>query len=290
MEKINTLPPLEISLLRSFVAIARLGSISAAALQLGRTQSALSTQMKRLEQIAGAAVLHRTGSGVRLTKLGERLLSHAISILTAHDEALSDLTGDGLQGSLRFGCPEDYLDAFLPDALALFSAQHPDVEIEIACAPTSELKPMLDRGYIDAALVSELSTAASKDILRSVELVWIGKHPRPDILEDEILPLALSAPNTLDHQVACEAMRRKGLPYRIAFAANGMTALLAIARSGHAISAVTEIAVPSDLVVIREPLPPLAEIGIALARSTGPGGKALDSFCDIVTDVVSGVA
>lgn len=279
-------PPLEISLLRSFVAVARLGSISAAALQVGRTQSALSTQMKRLEQVAGGEVFHRTGSGVSMTKLGERLLSHALSILTVHDEAMSDLTGKSLQGSLSFGCPEDYLDVFLPEILSRFTTEHPAVEIEVTCAPTSELKPMLHRRQIDAALISEPTEAIGKEYLRSVKLVWVASNTRPAALRNEVVPLALAAPNTLDHQVACEAMRCAGRPYRIAFAASSLTGLLAIARSGHAISAVTDTAVPNDLVVIQDPLPALPEVGILLERSTAPGGEALDEFCRVASKVV----
>ncbi|MES0884607.1 LysR family transcriptional regulator [Roseibium sp. SCP14] len=280
------MPPLEISLLRSFVAVMRLGSISAAALQVGRTQSALSTQMKRLEQIVGGEVFHRSGSGVSPTRLGERLMTHAQSILAVHDEALSDLTDKGLQGSVRLGCPEDYLNAFIPNILSRFSAEHPAVEIEIACAPTSELKSMLHRRQIDVALLSETMDTIPKEPLRRTRLVWIASKPRSQVFQGEVLPLALAAPNTLDHQIACEAMRRAEQPYRIAFAASSLTGLLAIARSGHAISVVTDTAVPEDLFIVNDPLPVLPEVGIYLECSVPQAGDVLEEFCRVTSEVV----
>ena len=278
--------PLEISLLRSFVTVVRMGSISAAAVQVGRTQSALSMQMQRLEQIVGSQVLHRSGSGVSATRVGERLLVHAQSILRAHDEALSDLAGAGLRGSVWVGCPEDYLNVFLPTILTRFTAQHPAVEIEIVCAPTVELKPMLHRRQIDVAIVSEPAPSLRGESLRCTRFVWIANDPDPSVLRSDVLPLALSASNTLDHQAACDAMQRFGRPYRVAFASNSLAGLLAIARSGHAISVVTDVAVPGDLFVIDDPLPMLPEIGIVLARSTVQNLRAIEEFCRVAAAVL----
>ena len=278
--------PLEISLLRSFVAVVRLGSIRAAAVQVGRTQSALSMQMRRLEQIVGSQVLHRSGSGVSVTRVGERLLVHAHSILRAHDEALSDLAGTGLRGSVCVGCPEDYLNVFLPTVLTRFGDEHPGVEIEIVCAPTVELKPMLHRRQIDVAIVSEPAPSRQGEPLRCTRFVWIANDPDPAALQADVVPLALSASNTLDHQAACDAMHRVGRPYRVAFASNSLAGLLAIARSGHAISVVTDVAVPDDLFVISDPLPVLPEIGVVLARSAAQDARAIEVFCRVAAEVL----
>ena len=98
---------LDLALLSNFVVVARTGSISVAALQVGRTQSALSMQMQRLEALIGHALLHRSGSGVRLTAAGEKLLVHAQSLLVRHDEIFADMGGTALKGSVSLGCPED---------------------------------------------------------------------------------------------------------------------------------------------------------------------------------------
>lgn len=145
---------LDLALLRNFAVIARTGSISVASTQVGRTQSALSMQIQRLEALTGQAILHRSGSGVRLTTAGDKLLAHAEALLAKHDEILADMRGTGLKGSVSLGCPEDYSIAFLPDLLREFCALHPDVELRMVCAPTSELRPLLHRRQIEMALVS----------------------------------------------------------------------------------------------------------------------------------------
>ena len=191
---------LDILLLRSFVAVSRTGSISNAALQVGRTQSAVSMQMRRLETAVGQPILHRTGTGVALTATGDRLLSYAEKILTAHDEAVADLSGAGLQGSISFGCPEDYLTAFLPDLLKGFTERNSGVEIEVVCAPTVELRPLLHRRRIELALVSLPKDTEASRIIRLESFVWVANASAPKILESFVLPLALAAPETLDQE------------------------------------------------------------------------------------------
>jgi len=257
------MPILDLALLRNFVVVARAGSISVASSQIGRTQSALSMQMQRLEEMIGQPLLHRSGSGVRLTTAGEKLLAHAEAFLARHDEILADMRGTGLTGSVSFGCPEDYSIAFLPDLLRGFCAEHPNVELRMVCAPTLELRPLLHRRQIEMALVS-LSDPASGDVIRREDFVWVANRAEPDILGQASLPLALSAPMTLDYRAACDAMEAAGRRYRVAFASSSLAGLIAIARSGHAISVLTRTAVPPDLHIVTAGLPALPTIGIAL--------------------------
>ncbi|MEW5420810.1 LysR family transcriptional regulator [Amorphus sp. 3PC139-8] len=277
---------LDLSLLRSLVAVSRMGSISAAALQVGRTQSAVSMQMHRLEESLGQPILHRTGNGVRLTTTGERLLVHAERILGAHDEAVAEISGTGLYGSISFGCPEDYLTAFLPDILKGFSARHPAVEIEVVCAPTVELRPMLHRRQIDLALISLPAASNGTDILRPESFVWIASSPQPSILQQQVIPLALSASNTLDHRAACNAMDRLQMPYRISFASNSLAGLLAVARSGQAISVITRTATPPDLFILDDPMPVLPSIEIALSYASGSQSATVRTFGDYIHEQI----
>lgn len=257
------MPMLDLALLRNFAIVARAGSISLASLQVGRTQSALSMQMQRLEELIGQPILHRSGSGVRLTTAGHKLLAHAESLLAQHDEILAEMCGTGLGGSLSLGCPEDYSIAFLPDLLRGFCALHPEVELRMVCAPSSELRPLLHRRQIEMALVS-VPDVTSSEVVRVERFVWVANEAEPALLRHAILPLALSAPMTLDYRAACDAMEAVGRRYRIAFASNSLAGLIAIARSGHAISVLTRTAVPPDLHIVRAGLPTLPEIGIAL--------------------------
>ncbi|WP_319530481.1 LysR substrate-binding domain-containing protein [uncultured Cohaesibacter sp.] len=254
---------LDLALLRNFASVARLGSISLAAQEAGRTQSALSMQMHRLEDQLGQTLLHRTGAGVRLTSAGEKFLVHAESLLAQHDEILAEMSGDVLKGQVSLGCPEDYAITFLPELLRGFCTSYPDVELRLVCAPTTELRPMINRRQIDMALVS-LSDPNNSEAIRKERFVWVADHPRPQLLDNPILPLALSAPDTLDYRAACDAVEAINRRYRVAFASNSYAALIAIARSGHAVSVLTETAVPSDLAIVGDGLPGLPEIGLSL--------------------------
>lgn len=265
---------LDLALLKNFVVVARTGSISLASTQVGRTQSALSMQMQRLEEQVGQPLLQRTGAGMRLTSAGERLLSHAEQLIARHDEILADMGGVALKGTVSLGCPEDYSIAFLPELLKSFCAANPQVELRLVCAPTIGLKPLLQRRQIDMALVS-LPHAEDAAVIRRERFVWVADRPNTPVLANAILPLALSAPTTLDYRAACDAMEAVNRRYRVAFASDSLAGLIAITRAGHAISVLTKTAVPPDLHIIEEGLPKLPTIGIALEFSeTRPSSAA----------------
>ncbi|WP_321947597.1 LysR family transcriptional regulator [Paraburkholderia sp. J10-1] len=259
--------PLEIDLLRSFAVIAEVRSLSRAAERVGRTQSALSQQIKRLEEIVDQPLFQRTGRGVALTSPGERLLVHAQRILRLHDEAMADLCGTGLSGSIRFGCPDDYAAVFLPSLLRQFSSQHPHALVEVVCVPTPRLLEQLDKRAVDLAMVSLPLNAGDTDdeIIRREQLVWIGS-PELDAAHFDPLPLALSDPDTLDHIAACEALERAGRAYRVAYASSSLAGLTALVRSGQAFAVMTQTAVPPDLAILNgDPaLPPLPAVGITI--------------------------
>ncbi|WP_150564731.1 LysR substrate-binding domain-containing protein [Pandoraea cepalis] len=258
---------LEIDLLRSFVAIAQAGSLSRAAQRIARTQSALSQQMKRLEVIVDQPLLQRTGRGVVLTSPGERLLGHAQRILRAHDEAMAEMSGRGLSGTIRFGCPDDYAAAFLPHLLREFAVAHPHALVEVICEPTPRLMEQLSRHTLDLALISLPDGVDDEGVIRREPLVWIGNPGLEAVISnpDVALPLALSDPDTLDHMAACEALTRAGRAYRIAYASSNLAGLTALARSGQAFAVMTQTAVPADLrIVTGDTLPPLPSVGITV--------------------------
>jgi DNA-binding transcriptional LysR family regulator len=277
--------PLDLKLLATFVRAAHSGTLSAVAVQVGRTQSAVTMQIQRLEEALGRSLFHRSGSGVRLTGSGERFLAYAERILKIHDEAISALSDKGPRGSIIFGSPEDYLSAFFPALLKSFGTVYPDVEIKVVSAPTVELRTLLNARQIDLALV--YSPNANDAHVRTERLVWVGSKPALDHYDfGDIVPMALSASNAIDHKAACEAMARAGLRYKISYASNSLAGLIAVARSGLAISVMTEDAVPSDLHVLGAPLPRLPRLGILIAFADSERSPAVEAFADHIRGVL----
>lgn len=256
---------LDLDLLRTFVMVAETGALSRAADRVGRTQAAISMQVKRLEDITNQPLLQRTGRGVLLTAHGERLLVHAQKILRAHDEALAELSGEGLSGTLRLGCPDDYAAVFLPPLLRDFAARHPQVLVEVYCAPTPRLLERMDAHALDIAIVSQGEGDTGLQTIRLEPLVWVGARGS-DAAAMDVLQLALSDPDTLDHQAALRSLDRTGHPYRLAYASHSLTGLIAVVRSGQAIAVLTQTAVPADLQILPNDsgLPALPRVAIAL--------------------------
>lgn len=261
---------LDIDLLRSFVAIAETGVLGQAALRVGRTQSALSMQMQRLEGIVAQPLLHRTGRGVTLTATGERLLVRAGELLRKHDEALAELRGEQLSGVLRFSCPDDYAVVFLPYLLQGFASLHPRVQLEVMCAPTPRLHELLARRAVDLALVSvsvaETGGAVGGDVIRHEPLVWVTQRGGAAASIDP-LPLALGAPDALDHLLPRQALEAAGRAYRLAYASSSLSGLVGMARSGLAVIVLTRTAVPDDLEILTsaQGFPDLPGVGVKLA-------------------------
>ena len=164
---------LEPELLRSFVAIAETGSFTAAAHRVHRTQSAVSMQIKRLEEQLGAELFARQGRTVGLTHGGDRLLPHARRILQAHREALAAFDREQLAGAVTLGAPDDYASTFLPRSLARFAESHARVHLEFVCQPSVELVRRLAERTIDLALVTEGSGERGGTLLLRERLVWV---------------------------------------------------------------------------------------------------------------------
>ena len=278
---------LDLSLLRTFVIIAESGTLSRAASRVGRTQAAVSLQVKRLERILDQQLLERTGRGVTLTGGGTRLLAHAQRILRDHDEALAELSGKGLSGTIRFGCPDDYAVFFLPHLLRGFARAHPDVLVEVHSAHTPRLMERLERHGLDLALTSHAEGSKGVTIIRLEPLVWVGAVGS-NAADLDPLRLALTDPDTLDHRAARRSLSAAGRAYRIGYASASLAGLTAVVRSGQAIAVLTRTAVPDDLVVLppASGLPPLPNVGIAVTLDRAQATAVVRAFAKHVRSVL----
>ncbi|MGH8319584.1 MAG: LysR substrate-binding domain-containing protein [Steroidobacteraceae bacterium] len=271
---------LDIDVLRNFVAIADAAVMSRAAKQVGRTQAALSQQIKKLEGTVQQPLMIRNGRGVTLTIHGERLLAHAQKILRTHDEAVAEITGVSLSGRVRFGCPDDYARVFLPGLLQSFARQHPQVFIEVVCASSPRLLERMKEQALDIAIISRPDSPERDQFLRCEPFVWVaGKGS--DAFNLDPLQLALSDPDALDHLAATSSLGRAGRDYRIAYASGSVAGLLAVVRSGQAITVLTQTGVPPDLQILlpaSSGLPSLPSVGITVQTARPNPSRLINRF------------
>mgnify|MGYP006274032655 CR=1 FL=1 len=165
---------LDIGVLRSFVAVAETGGVTRAAGLLNLTQSAVSMQLKRLEEAIGLALLERSGRGVALTGAGEQLLGYARRMVETNDEAFRRLTHKAFEGEIVLGVPLDIVNPVIPQVLRRFATDYPRVKVQLLSLYTDMLKDMLARGECDLILTTEPELGPGGETLREVPLRWVG--------------------------------------------------------------------------------------------------------------------
>ncbi|WP_298261384.1 LysR family transcriptional regulator [uncultured Litoreibacter sp.] len=165
---------LDITSLRSFIAVADSGGVTKAAGYLHLTQSAVSMQLKRLEETLDVSLLDRSNRSVSLTAEGEQLLSYARRMLALNDEAYTRLTAKEFEGEITLGVPHDIIYPYIPPILRAFAADFPRVQIRLVSAPTTRLRDMFGRGECDVILTTEEQAGPGGEALVTLPLIWIG--------------------------------------------------------------------------------------------------------------------
>lgn len=258
---------LDPDLLRTFVAIVDGGGFTQAAKQIHRTQSAVSMQVRRLEEMLGRALFQRDGRGVQLAPDGEALLGYARRLLRLHDEAVAALTRPDLAGLVRIGTPDDYVDRFLPEILARFARAFPRVQVEVNCEPSVTLRRMLAEERLDLALITCTPGAETGEVLRREPVVWAAAE-RHLAHEEDPLPLALFQPGCSFRDWAIASLNRLGRPYRVAYTSASISGILAAVTAGLAVTVLCRSVLPSGVrpLGVDEGLPPLPSASITLHR------------------------
>lgn len=165
---------LDLTALRSFVAVSDAGGVTRAAGMLNLTQSAVSMQLKRLEEALDVALLDRSARTIALTPAGEQLLGYARSMLKTNDEILNRLTATEFEGDLRLGVPHDIIYPAIPAVLKRFAADFPRMQVRLISAPTRKLLDMFGRGEVDLILTTEETCGPGGQVLVELPLLWIG--------------------------------------------------------------------------------------------------------------------
>ncbi|WP_119167757.1 LysR substrate-binding domain-containing protein [Algihabitans albus] len=259
--------PLDLDLLRAFVAIAETGSFTRAGQDLGRTQSAVSMQIKRLEDQLESRLLDRSRRNVAVTGEGRLLLGYAKRLLQLNDEAVAQLLRPEVDGAVKLGTPDDYATCFLPGILASFAQAAPRVRIDVACDESLDLIGEVEAGRLDLALLTRTPAMRDGEALRRERLVWCASPGSP-ALRAEPLPLALFPEGCLFRQLVAQAFDAEGRDWRVAYSSPSLTALAAAVSAGLAVTVLAESTVPSGLQILEagSGLPQLPSVEIALFR------------------------
>lgn len=254
-------------LLRSFILVAEGGSVTRAAERVGRTQSAVSMQMRRLEEMLGEPVLRRRPGGLEPTERGAWLLERARGLLALNEEILTAFRAPPIMAQVRLGSPDDYTLQWLPRILARFARSHPGVEVDVQCVSSEQLVERLEAGSVDLALVTEGHGREGEEVWRG-PLRWVGSSAEA-IHRRDPLPLALAHPGCTWRRAALEALARAGRRTRITYNSTTQAGCFAVVLAGLAVTVSTPSLLPPGLMWLTEAdgLPRLPEMGILLACS-----------------------
>lgn len=285
------LPPgIDPDLLRSFVMIVESGSFTRAADRVGRTQSAVSMQMRRLEELLGHPLLTRTSKGITTTPQGAWLLERARSLLTLNDEIIGNFRAPPMVGTVRLGTPDDYALNWLPDILARFAETHPSVELDVTCMNSDVLVQRFNEGQLDLTLLTEgheVPGVAAQRIWTG-PLRWVGS-PAHALHRRDPLPLALALPSSHCpwRKGVFAALQGIGRAARVTYNSATQTGCFTVALAGLALTVSTPTSLPQGLSWLGEAegLPPLPDVGILLLRHEAAlGVPAADTLAAHITE------
>lgn len=262
-------PDLQISWLRTFVAVVDTGSLSAAAPLVHRSQSAVSMHIKKLEDIIGTAILSRGPRHLEVTSKGIELLTYSRRMLELQSEAYDALLGKQLTGLIRIGIPDDYA-MYLAPILRHFTSRYMGVEIELTCEQSTSLIPRIKNNELDIALISR-DKPEHGELLFHEPLVWVGAS-KYEVWRRNPLPIAVYEAGSMAQMETLSALNKANKAYRIVYKSSGLAGQLTAVESGLAVAALTRCSVPTELQVLQNlpaeyDLPKLTAMDVAVFRS-----------------------
>jgi DNA-binding transcriptional LysR family regulator len=263
---------LPIEVLRSFVAIIETGSMLQATERVFVTQSALSLQMRRLEEIVRQPLFNRQGRKLRLTPAGEHLLGVARNILELNDRAVASLQGKALSGAVGIGMNQDFADLLLPGVLNEFVISHPEIQLQMRVGGSQELLEAMKARQLDVVVCVRPEHEPKN--LKTMKMQWIGQA---HLLEREVLPLALLAEPCLFRATALQVLEEAGRKFRVVVETASLSAVRAAVQSGLAITLRNALFGETGMApgLAQESLPAVPGVGYALFTTEEPSPAAL---------------
>ena len=280
---------LDIDALRSFATGIELGSFAQAAERLNRSTSAVSAQLKKLEQQAGTPLLRKAGRGMALTEAGEAMLGYARRLLELNDEAVAAIRGVELAGRVRLGMQEDFGESLLPAVLGRFARSHPRLRIEARIACNAELLDGVNRGKLDLALAWEAGAGnPHAERVGRWPMRWIVATDAPLAKlcrHGEPLSLVMLESPCLLRNAAIEALDHAGIAWRVAFSSTSLAGTWAAVSAGLGVSVRTSLGLPDSVRALsakQAGLPALPMLGLALHRAEAEPSSAVVQLAGII--------
>lgn len=285
------MPDIDISLVRTFVAVVETGGLTSAGRLVGRTQPAVTHQINRLEEALGRPLLGHDRRHLTLTPDGEVFLEYARALLRLHDEARSRFTAPDIRGAVTLGVPDLYAAYLLPQLLRRFARAHPHVEIEMRCMRSVHLYEAMQKDELDLVIATLQPDVRTGVVVRSEPLTWVaGPHDQPEA--SEIVPLAVLPPGSVYRHRALDALGRVGRRWTITSVSESLAGLQAAVFAGLAISVFPRCAVQPGMRCpgVEDGLPELPAIELVLHRRPKDLSTAAEHLGDFVERELAQVA
>lgn len=278
-------------LIRSFVRAIDGGSFTRAAESVGRTQSAVSLQIKRLEETVGVRLFVRDAHNLNLTAEGRTFAQYARRILALNDEVLDLMRSPTVSGRVRFGAPSEYTASLLPDLLGRFAQAHPHVMLEVTSDLSKNLLARQQNGEFDlvVALHDDGQVGAGK-LVHIEPLVWFSSVDHFGHLRDP-LPLVLAPPPCIYRRRILDQLNREAKPCNIAYLSSSYNAVLAAVRAGLGVTAMAHSTVPEGFRLLETGLESLGNLEVRVHRSaSAEAGDAINYLEAYIAQRLGGTA
>lgn len=276
------------ALLRAFVAVKETGGFTRAAQRLNLTQSAVSHQIRKLEEQVGRQLLFRTTRALTLSEDGEDFLRYAQSILQTFDSMAQRFRPSPISGVVRFGVLENFMGDRLPTLLCKFSRAFPSVRLDVSVGMNLDLLPMIKAGELDLAVVMPPPDSDAGTPLRRTQFVWVAADSF-EIAADASLPFAFFPAPCINRQVGLAALDGRSVEWHVVFTSQSQQGIRAAVLSGLAITIMTRDDVEPGMRIVDGVygLPPLSDADFTLVWSAGGKTAAATEFGKLIQDMSS---
>lgn len=260
---------LPMDLLRAFVSVAQLNSITKAGDMLGRSQPAVSLQIKRLEELLDETLLVRNGKNLELSEAGEQFYSHANQILSLNDLALSQFSKNSISGKVRLGIPSEFATILLPKIVSRFAKAYPNVTLEVNCELSKMLLSKAGKASHDLILALQNNPReTNNELVKMDELVWVSSTEH-NVHKAPVVPLIVAAQGCIYRHRAIAMLDQISQPWQIVYTIPDLTGIQYAIQEGLGVTVLARSTVPENLKILPTStrFPDLGSVGISLVTA-----------------------